>query len=98
MVRLDAAQYFKNANLARGRDSVARLLEGLQKDRGVNAVKLLHPTKALGQLVRVASSSAGSRAVIRFSEIARAFDHATHDKEMLLGGMAIRREGGWPMG
>eukprot|EP00969_Alexandrium_andersonii_P060761 2677244-Alexandrium_andersonii.AAC.1 len=21
-----------------------------------------------------------------------------HDKEMLLGGMAIRREGGWPMG
>eukprot|EP00969_Alexandrium_andersonii_P362437 15459706-Alexandrium_andersonii.AAC.1 len=41
MVRLDAAQYFKNANFARGRDSVARLLEGLQKDRGVNAVELL---------------------------------------------------------
>eukprot|EP00969_Alexandrium_andersonii_P226413 9998322-Alexandrium_andersonii.AAC.1 len=69
MVRLDAAQYFKNANLARGRDSVAKLLEGLQRDRGVNAVRLQHPTRSLGQLTRVADGAAGSRTVILFSEI-----------------------------
>eukprot|EP00969_Alexandrium_andersonii_P229178 10121040-Alexandrium_andersonii.AAC.1 len=73
MVRLDAARYFKNANLARGRDSVAKLWAGLQQDRGVNAVRLQHPTLSIGQLIRVADGSTGSRMVILFSEIAQAF-------------------------
>eukprot|EP00969_Alexandrium_andersonii_P186589 8244229-Alexandrium_andersonii.AAC.1 len=40
VVRLDAAQYFKNADVGRARKAVRRLLRHLRRSTGCNAVQM----------------------------------------------------------
>eukprot|EP00969_Alexandrium_andersonii_P000636 27270-Alexandrium_andersonii.AAC.1 len=97
MVRVDAAQFFKAANLQRGRHHAHMLLQHIRRSKGADALRLLRPTKAQGKLVRAAAGSA-SRAVITFKEIENAFLYATHDTEMVLGTTTVALQGGWPTG
>eukprot|EP00969_Alexandrium_andersonii_P044254 1941915-Alexandrium_andersonii.AAC.1 len=74
------------------------MLARLRSSRGVNAVQLLRPTRAVGRLLALPPGHRPSRCVVSFEEIERAFELAAFDREMLLGSAVIRRLGGWPMG
>ena len=97
-MRLDAAQYFKNADVRRGCGAVARLLRYLQETRGANAVELRDSKRSRGRLCTRNPQQKPSRRIVEFSEIRSAFEYAARDCGMLVGNLVVYRATGWPMG
>ena len=98
LVRMDAAQYFKNACLPRGIQHVAELLQGITADTGCDAVKLEPGPRTRGRLCRTDPRARPSRALVTFTEIQDAFRYAQRDSVMEIGGTTVLRTAGWPMG
>eukprot|EP00969_Alexandrium_andersonii_P052976 2327750-Alexandrium_andersonii.AAC.1 len=85
MVRLDAAQYFKNADVQRARYAVRRLLRLLHRTTGCNAIRIATSGPAVGKLVRVSHDQKLLSDTVRFSDIRAAFAYAAADSLMAVG-------------
>ena len=97
LVRLDAAQYFKDADLGRALKALRTLVREAAA-RGYNAVSLQRRPGSTGRLAKVATEGRLPRSIVTLSDIQRGFQAARLDTSMLVGNLVVQREAGWPMG
>jgi hypothetical protein len=73
LAKVDASQYFKNADITRGIDRICLLLDRVQNKTGFNAVAILHGQKMQGHLCKTNKRSDNAFRIVTFSDMKSRF-------------------------
>ena len=98
MIKIDAAQFFKEANPQRGMSRTRILFSRIEKSTGFNAVRVRRDKKACGSLCKAGDKKTPGTSIVTFEEILQAFTFVLKEDSFLLGNYRIRRLTGYPMG
>lgn len=96
-IKVDAAQFFKNANMSRGVARIQQLLALHSKRSNLRHVAVSKYGKAHGYLCKAKHDSQAYR-IIAFSDIEAFLQYSLRDRFFLVGDAVIQREVGWAMG
>ena len=97
-IKADAAQFFKDADPARGLDRAAALLRRVTQRTRKNAIAVFNTQAAKGFLCDGQRRRSGMYRIAPFTTILKAVEMAAQDKLMSLGNCIVKRVRGWPMG
>ena len=97
-IKIDAAQFFKAANLKRGLHNIDRLLRRVQKKHKCNAVALSKSAKLSGMFCHANRADTQHHTTISFKSIRDFCSVAYGDTFFMVGNVGIRRREGYPMG
>ena len=98
IIKADASQFFKAADLDRGLSRIQSLLMRVKHAKGVNAVAIKRQLRVDGYLCTTKKKSNHIVEVISFDRILQGLCVGYHDKFLCLGDQIIFRNQGWPMG
>ncbi len=98
MAKLDAAQFFKSADLERGLYRIEQLLTRVQKKSGLQHVAVSRSKRVLGHLCKKTRRSDRAYKIVGFQHIRHVLEYVRQDRCFTLGNAVLYRRCGWPQG
>ena len=98
IVKVDASQFFKAAELSRGLTRIQELLERVRNTTKNNAIAVCRFSRDSSFLCRSIRKSDYRFSVVSFERIVQALNVVWQDRYFSVGQSVLRRREGWPMG
>ena len=97
-IKLDAAQFFKQADICRGVRRIRELLNRVTRQTGLKAIAVSRSQRVSGHLCKASRKSDRAVKVVHFNHINKVLDYILEDRFFTLGDTIMCRQTGWPQG